>query len=276
MLVRRPDRRSRRTALLRPPPLNSPPESSCEHRTTDTPRLGRYGTHHQARGTEIPEVDRLAWGYWPDADPGEEVLGDLSGRRVLDLGSGIGKFPACLSREGARVDAVESAPAQHERAVARHSGQAGLHLICADAAEYLTGAEPYDVIYSIHGVPYINPHRLLPAMASALTPGGRFVFSALHTTSTGDGPSLSVTARPETLNTPSWRRRSRRSTRTGTRRGRRTGSGTTPRCGSCCATRTSTEVRLGVWIMNQKSRRAKLTPDKLQQLADHGLDWATE
>nr|WP_063782431.1 class I SAM-dependent methyltransferase [Streptomyces antibioticus] len=158
-----------------------------------------YGTHHQTRGTEIPEVDRLAWGYWPTAGPGEEVLGELTGRRVLDLGSGIGKYPAHLARNGARVDAVESARAQHERAVARYGGQAGLRLIHADAAEYLKGAEPYDVVYSVHGVPYIDPHRLLPALASALTPGGRLVFSALHTTSAGDGPSTSVTARPERL-----------------------------------------------------------------------------
>ncbi|MFF0190831.1 Helicase associated domain protein [Streptomyces sp. NPDC005244] len=32
-------------------------------------------------------------------------------------------------------------------------------------------------------------------------------------------------------------------------------------------------VRLGVWIMNQKSRRAKLTADKLAALAELGLDW---
>jgi superfamily II DNA or RNA helicase len=36
-----------------------------------------------------------------------------------------------------------------------------------------------------------------------------------------------------------------------------------------------TEVRLGVFLSNTKSRRAKLTPDKLQQLADLGLHWAT-
>ncbi|MGK5546693.1 Helicase associated domain protein [Streptomyces sp. URMC 127] len=36
-----------------------------------------------------------------------------------------------------------------------------------------------------------------------------------------------------------------------------------------------TEVKLGVWIMNQKSRRAKLTTDKLQALAALGLEWAT-
>ncbi|MFJ6650825.1 Helicase associated domain protein [Streptomyces sp. NPDC091290] len=36
------------------------------------------------------------------------------------------------------------------------------------------------------------------------------------------------------------------------------------------------EVRLGVWIMNQKSRRAKLTTDKLSALAAQGLEWALE
>lgn len=37
-----------------------------------------------------------------------------------------------------------------------------------------------------------------------------------------------------------------------------------------------TEVKLGVWIMNQKSRRAKLTADKLAALAVLGLEWARE
>ncbi|MGA4844827.1 helicase associated domain-containing protein [Streptomyces sp. G5(2025)] len=34
-----------------------------------------------------------------------------------------------------------------------------------------------------------------------------------------------------------------------------------------------TEVRLGVWIMNQKTRRAKLTTDRLAALANLGIDW---
>ncbi|WP_413254223.1 helicase associated domain-containing protein [Streptomyces canus] len=36
-----------------------------------------------------------------------------------------------------------------------------------------------------------------------------------------------------------------------------------------------TEVRLGVWLTNTKTRRAKLTPERLQQLADIGLAWAS-
>ncbi|MFD4570171.1 Helicase associated domain protein [Streptomyces sp. NPDC058467] len=35
-----------------------------------------------------------------------------------------------------------------------------------------------------------------------------------------------------------------------------------------------TEVKLGVWIMNQKTRRAKFAPNRLAALADLGLDWA--
>ncbi|WP_445398775.1 helicase associated domain-containing protein [Streptomyces sp. LE64] len=34
------------------------------------------------------------------------------------------------------------------------------------------------------------------------------------------------------------------------------------------------EVRLGVFLSNTKSRRAKLTTDKLAALADLGLEWA--
>ncbi|WP_406410460.1 helicase associated domain-containing protein [Streptomyces sp. NBC_01614] len=36
-----------------------------------------------------------------------------------------------------------------------------------------------------------------------------------------------------------------------------------------------TEVRLGVWVMNQKSRREKLSTDKLTALAALGLNWAS-
>ncbi|WP_367123102.1 helicase associated domain-containing protein, partial [Streptomyces phytohabitans] len=54
----------------------------------------------------------------------------------------------------------------------------------------------------------------------------------------------------------------------------RTGSVTVPR-GHVERLEGGTEVKLGVWIMNQKGRRAKLTADKLQQLADLGLEWAS-
>ncbi|GGT51622.1 hypothetical protein GCM10010271_64710 [Streptomyces kurssanovii] len=157
-----------------------------------------YGVHHTARGTDVPDVDRFAWGYWP-AGPAEEILGDLEGRRVLDIGSGVGKYPAHLARLGFEVDAVEASLAQHERAVARYGQLPGLRLIHSDAVAHLTEAEPYDVIYSVRAMPYIDPRRLLPALVPALKPGGRLVFSSLLTNSSGNPPSTWVTARPEIL-----------------------------------------------------------------------------
>jgi hypothetical protein len=53
----------------------------------------------------------------------------------------------------------------------------------------------------------------------------------------------------------------------------RTGSVTVPR-GHVEALPDGTEVKLGVWIMNQKGRRAKLATDKLAALAALGLKWA--
>lgn len=75
-----------------------------------------YGTHHIQRGTDVPDPDRLTWGFWPTGS-GAKVLGDTVGRRVLDLGSGLGKYASCLAREHcALVDASRSpfpAPARH-------------------------------------------------------------------------------------------------------------------------------------------------------------------
>ncbi|MGW7262315.1 NUDIX domain-containing protein [Streptomyces sp. NPDC054842] len=158
-----------------------------------------YGTHHLRRGTDIPEVDRISWGFWPTG-PGAEVLGDLTGLRVLDLCSGLGKHAAHLVRQhGATVDAVEASASQHARARARYGDLPGLTLIHADAVDHLHRAEPYDVIYSINGFGYIDPHRLLPALRPALRPGGRLTFSVLHTNSRDHGPSSSVTPRAEIL-----------------------------------------------------------------------------
>ncbi|WP_268254467.1 helicase associated domain-containing protein [Streptomyces violascens] len=38
----------------------------------------------------------------------------------------------------------------------------------------------------------------------------------------------------------------------------------------------TTNVRLGVWVSHQKSRRDKLNADQLAQLAELGLDWARD
>jgi SAM-dependent methyltransferase len=97
---------------------------------------------------------------------------------------------------------MPSRPLRHSTnvPVARFSGVPGLRLIHSDAVGHLRRSGPYDVVLSVHAVPQIDPHRLLPTLAGALKPDGRFVFSALHTNAEGAGPSDSVTTQTETLN----------------------------------------------------------------------------
>ncbi|MEU5240932.1 bifunctional class I SAM-dependent methyltransferase/NUDIX hydrolase [Streptomyces lydicus] len=160
-----------------------------------------YGNHQLARGLELPELDRWNWGL-PDTGPGIEALGDVKGLRVLDLGSGLGRHAAHLAARGADITAVDASPAQHQRAITRYPDTPGLHLVCADAVAHLRAADPYDLIYSVGSLPFLDPDRLLPALANGLKPGGRLVFSALHTNSHGTGPSTEVTPRPEILRLP--------------------------------------------------------------------------
>lgn len=158
-----------------------------------------YAVHHLRRGTVLTEAQRIDWGF-PGAGPDEAFLGELTGRRVLDLGCGTARHAARLVRAyGAQVDAVDAAPGQIERARARYGSLPGLRLVHADAVTHLRAAEPYDVIYAVNAVPYVDPRRLLPALATALKPGGTLCFSVLHTDSRGDGPTDELVDRPETL-----------------------------------------------------------------------------
>ncbi|MFF7400636.1 bifunctional class I SAM-dependent methyltransferase/NUDIX hydrolase [Streptomyces murinus] len=170
--------------------------------TQNTIAWTTYGAHQLARGIQLPELNKWAWDL-PDAGPGrDEVFGDVTGLRVLDLGSGLGRHAALMAALGAQVTAVDSSPTQHERAAARYEATPGLRLECADAADHLRTADPYDLVYSVSGLPFTDPRRLLPALANGIRPGGRLIFSALHTNSDGRGPSSEVAARAEVLRLP--------------------------------------------------------------------------
>ncbi|PKV84238.1 bifunctional class I SAM-dependent methyltransferase/NUDIX hydrolase [Streptomyces sp. TLI_146] len=160
-----------------------------------------YGQHQLQRRPDIPDLAQWQWGN-AGTGPGVEILGNLHGRRFLDLGSGLGLHAAYLARHGALVDAVDASPSQHQRATDRYGTLPGLQFVLADAVRHLADADPYEVIYSVNGLPYLDPDRLLPVLADALAPGGQFVFTTLHTTSDGTGPSCHVASRPETLRLP--------------------------------------------------------------------------
>ncbi|MDI3408937.1 class I SAM-dependent methyltransferase [Streptomyces cavernicola] len=159
-----------------------------------------YGRRQLEHAYVPPVPERISWGPWKDVGPGAEVLGDITGKRVLDIGSGAGFHAAHLARTyGAHITGIELSPTQHSRAVANLGAEPGVQSLCSDVVSHLDGAEPplYDAAYAIGTLAYIDPYQSLPALRLGLHPGDPLVFSVLHTDLNGKGPSTTVAPRAQ-------------------------------------------------------------------------------
>ncbi|MFF4602521.1 class I SAM-dependent methyltransferase [Streptomyces sp. NPDC001339] len=121
----------------------------------------------------------LNWTQYPDHGPGESLLGQMRGRRVLELGCGTGCNLAHLATVGARCVGIDVAPTQRMKAEARWGHIAGLTFRTAEATQFLSDhTERFDVVFSIFGaVWFTDPERLLPLVRERLSQGGVFAFS---------------------------------------------------------------------------------------------------
>lgn len=141
-----------------------------------------YGRTRHTTDRAVP--DRFCWNWGQDSGPGAELLGDVTGRSLGDLGAGAARHAAHLAvhHQPARIVAVDSSPAQHAMAGDLYGHLAPrLRLVHCDVLAHLrTSTDTYDVLYSVFGaVDFAEPRELLPAALSALRPGGRLVFSTL-------------------------------------------------------------------------------------------------
>jgi SAM-dependent methyltransferase len=104
------------------------------------------------------------------------LLGDVSGKRVLDVGCGTGRHTAWLAAQGARVTGVDPSPAMLDRARAKTTG---CDFIEGTFANLPKG--PFDLVLDALVLEHL-PEVASPiaAMARVLVPGGRLVVSVYH------------------------------------------------------------------------------------------------
>jgi SAM-dependent methyltransferase len=119
--------------------------------------------------------EEITWGIWGLPD---EVLGDVAGLDVVELGCGTAYFSAWLARRGARVVGVDPTPAQLETA-RRLQRETGLEfrLVEAAAEDVPLPDAGFDLALSEYGASiWADPARWIPEAARLVRPGGRLVF----------------------------------------------------------------------------------------------------
>ena len=134
------------------------------------------------------------YGHWRTSDVGAiterlergvilDMLGDVSGRRVLDVGCGDGDLAVDLSRRGALVDGIDTAPSMIEAARQRASEQRSTARFQVASAQNLPfAAEQFDLVVAVTILCFVqDAPPVLAEIARVLRPGGRLVIGELGT-----------------------------------------------------------------------------------------------
>lgn len=110
------------------------------------------------------------------------LLGDVTGKQVLDAGCGQGYLCRLLARKGAFVTGVEPAEGHYRYLLQREEAERlGITYLQADLSAFTSMKNAFDVV--IANMVFIDIPDYKAAMHNcigALKPGGSFIFSLLH------------------------------------------------------------------------------------------------
>ena len=124
--------------------------------------------------------DRLArtakaWGVWRIPEDQVRALGDVRGKRVLELGCGAAQWSKALAADGATCVGIDISAAQ-----LRHARDTKVSLVEASAEELPFTDGAFDLVFCDHGaLSFADPRRAVPEAARVLAKGGRLAF-AIH------------------------------------------------------------------------------------------------
>ena len=131
------------------------------------------------RAEEAWAQAEIAWGVWQTPESEVNVLPDVRGKDVVELGCGTAYVGAWLKRRGARrVVGVDITPAQLTTAqrLNRKTGL-GLELVEANAEVVPLRDASFDLVISEYGASiWCDPFKWIPEAARLLRSGGELVF----------------------------------------------------------------------------------------------------
>jgi SAM-dependent methyltransferase len=144
-----------------------------EHWTKNNARYTDAQAEHAWAEKEIN------WGLWNTPESKVNVLPDVRGKDVVELGCGTAYVAAWLKRRGARrVVGVDITPAQLDTARRLNAKYGlGLELIEANAESTPLADASFDLAVSEYGASiWCDPYKWIPEAARLLRVGGELVF----------------------------------------------------------------------------------------------------
>jgi SAM-dependent methyltransferase len=131
-----------------------------------------------ARAAEAWAQSDIEWGTYGVPESELNVLGEVAGKDVIELGCGTAYFSAWLAKLGARPVGLDVTPAQLETA-RRMMAETGIEfpLVEADAEDVPLPDESFDLAFSEYGASiWCDPDRWIPEAHRLLRAGGELVF----------------------------------------------------------------------------------------------------
>jgi SAM-dependent methyltransferase len=129
--------------------------------------------------------EEITWGVFEAPESELNLLGDVNGLDVVELGCGTAYFSSWLARRGARVVGVDPTPAQLATA-RRLQAETGIEfpLVEAIGEDVPLPDSSFDLVLSEYGASlWADPNGWIPEAARLLRPGGRLVFLTNSTVS---------------------------------------------------------------------------------------------
>src|SRR2546427_1655588 len=149
-----------------------------EHVRLNRAHWGQLSVEYAGRGRRAWASDDPTWGIWSVPERDLEVVPDVAGKDVIELGCGTAYWSAGLARWGARMVGIDNSTKQLEtaRGLQREHGLS-FPLLHGNAEEVPLPNASFDLAISEYGASiWCDPYRWIPEASRLLRPGGELIF----------------------------------------------------------------------------------------------------
>ncbi len=139
-------------------------------------------SYQREHGSFLRDIG-FVWGPEGLDEAAARLLGDVTGRQILEVGCGAGQCARWLRTQGADAVGVDLSFRQLQHA-GRLDDATGVQVpvACADVTALPFGGASFDVACSAYGaLPFVSDaYAVMTEVARVLRPDGRWVFSVTH------------------------------------------------------------------------------------------------